>query len=152
VVIAELKRIVLVEDNANDVDVTITTLRTNKVLNEIVVVRDGADALDYLFKREGHRYRAGGDPALLLLDLTMPTVDGVEVLRQMKSHAALKTVPVVLLTSSRDEQDLAPPRALGVSAYVTKPVDFHELVEAVKLTGSSWAVINEPPLPGGPRT
>jgi CheY-like chemotaxis protein len=151
-VIAELKRIVLVEDNANDVDVTITALRENKVLNEIVVMRNGAEALDYLLKREGHRYRPGGNPALLLLDLTMPIVDGIEVLRQMKSHNALKTIPVVVMTSPREEQDLAPSRELGVSAYVTKPVDFRELVEAVKLTSGSWAVIDEPPLPGGPRT
>ena len=150
--IAELKRIVLVEDNAHDVEVTITALRANNVLNEIVVVRDGADALDYLFMREGHRHRPGGNPALLLLDVTTPAVDGIEVLRQVKSDPGLKTIPVVVLTSSRGAQDLAPTQRLGVYAYVTKPVDFHDFIEAVKLTGNSWALINEPPLPGGPRT
>jgi CheY-like chemotaxis protein len=152
VVIAELKRIVLAEDNAHDVDMTITALRAHNVLNEIVVVRDGADALDYLFKREGHRHRPGGNPAMLLLDLTMPKVDGLEVLRQVRADPALKTIPVVVLTSSREEREVAPTQELGVNACVVKPIDFHAFIEAVKLTGSSWALINEPPLPGGPRT
>ena len=138
-VIAELKCIVLVDANPHDVEETITALRANKVLNEIVVVRDGADALDYLFRREGHRHRPGGNPALLLLDLTTPTVDGIEVLRQVKSDPGLKTIPVVVLTSSRGEQDLALTQQHGVNAYVAKPVDFHDFIDAVKLTGSSWA-------------
>jgi CheY-like chemotaxis protein len=148
--ITELKRIVLAEDNANDVELTLTALRENHVLNEIVVVRDGAEALDYLYKREGHANRPGGNPALLLLDLKMPKVDGVEVLRQVKADPQLKTVPVVILTSSREEQDLARTYDLGVNAYVVKPVDFVEFVEAVKRLGGFWAVVNEPP-PGGPR-
>jgi CheY-like chemotaxis protein len=149
--IAELRRILLAEDNANDVELTMTALRENKVLNEIIVVRDGAEALDYLFKREGHKHRPGGNPALVLLDLKMPKVDGIEVLRQIKSEPGLRSIPVVVLTSSREEQDLVSTYNLGVNAYVVKPVDFHEFVEAVKLLGGFWAVVNEPPPVGGPR-
>jgi CheY-like chemotaxis protein len=149
--IAELKRILLAEDNANDVELTMTALRDNHVLNEVVVVRDGAEALDYLFKREGHKNRPGGNPALMLLDLKMPKVDGIEVLRQVKADPMLRTTPVVVLTSSREEQDLVRTYDLGANAYVVKPVDFVEFVEAVKSLGGFWAVINEPPPMGGPR-
>ena len=148
VMIAELKRILLAEDNANDVELTLTALRENNVLNEVVVVRDGAEALDYLYKREGYSTASGGNPVLVLLDLKMPKVDGIEVLRQVKSDPQLKTIPVVVLTSSREEQDLVRTYDLGVNAYVVKPVDFHEFVEAVKLLGGFWAVVNEQP-PGG---
>jgi CheY-like chemotaxis protein len=143
--IAELKRILLAEDNANDVELTMTALHENKVLNEITVVRDGAEALDYLFKRGPYAERAGGNPALVLLDLKMPKVDGIEVLRQIKREPGLRSIPVVVLTSSREEQDLVRTYDLGVNAYVVKPVDFHEFVEAVKLLGGFWAVVNEPP-------
>jgi len=144
-VIADVKRIVLAEDNANDVELTMTALRENHVVNEIVIVRDGAEALDYLYKRNKFVDRAGHNPALLLLDLKMPKVDGIEVLRQVKSDVALKTIPVVVLTSSREEQDLVRTYDLGVNAYVVKPVDFHEFIEAVKLLGGFWAVVNETP-------
>jgi len=144
-VIADVKRIVLAEDNANDVELTMTALRENHVVNEIVVVRDGAEALDYLYKRNKFVDRAGHNPALLLLDLKMPKVDGIEVLRQVKSDVALRTIPVVVLTSSREEQDLVRTYDLGVNAYVVKPVDFHEFIEAVKLLGGFWAVVNETP-------
>ena len=143
--IAELKQIVLAEDNANDVELTVNALRKNHIVNEIVVVRDGAEALDYLYKRNGFAQRAGANPALVLLDLKMPKVDGIEVLRQIKSDAALKSIPVVMLTSSREEQDLVRSYALGVNAYVVKPVEFHEFINAVKLLGGFWAVVNEPP-------
>jgi CheY-like chemotaxis protein len=146
--IAELKRILLAEDNAYDVELTMTALRENNVVNEIVVVRDGAEALDYLFKRERYADRPGGNPALVLLDLKMPKVDGIEVLRQVKRDASLRSIPVVVLTSSREEQDLVGTYGLGVNAYVVKPVDFHEFVEAVKLLGGFWAVVNEPPPEG----
>jgi CheY-like chemotaxis protein len=149
--IAELKRILLAEDNANDVELTTTALRENNVLNEVVVVRDGAEALDYLFKRGAYASRTGGNPALVLLDLKMPKVDGIEVLRQVKANPSLKTVPVVVLTSSREEQDLLRTYDLGVNAYVVKPVDFLEFVDAVKLLGGFWAVVNEPPPGGGAR-
>jgi CheY-like chemotaxis protein len=143
--IAELKLILLAEDNAYDVELTMTALRENKVVNEIVVVRDGAEALDYLFKRGHYADRSGANPALVLLDLKMPKVDGIEVLRQVKGDPALRSIPVVVLTSSREEQDLVRTYDLGVNAYVVKPVDFHEFVEAVKLLGGFWAVVNEPP-------
>ena len=149
--IAELKRIVLAEDNANDVELTLTALRENHVSNEVVVVRDGAEALDYLHRRNGYADRPGGNPALVLLDLKMPKVDGIEVLRQVKSDPALRAIPVVVLTSSREERDLVRSYDLGVNAYVVKPVDFHEFVEAVKLLGGFWAVVNETP-PSAPRT
>jgi CheY-like chemotaxis protein len=150
-VIADLKRIVLAEDNANDVELTLAALRENHVLNEVTVVRDGAEALDYLHRRNGYASRVGGNPALLLLDLKMPKVDGVEVLRQVKSDPALRTIPVVVLTSSREEQDLIRTYDLGVNAYVVKPVDFHEFIDAVKLLGGFWAVVNETPPPPAPR-
>jgi CheY-like chemotaxis protein len=148
--IAELKRIVLAEDNANDVELTLSALRDNRVANEVVVVRDGAEALDYLYKRNSQANRAGGNPALLLLDLKMPKVDGIEVLRQVKSDPALKTIPVVVLTSSREDRDLLRAYDLGVNAYVVKPVDFHEFIDAVKLLGGFWAVVNETPPPAAP--
>jgi CheY-like chemotaxis protein len=149
--IAEVKRIMLAEDNANDIELTMTALRDNHVLNEVIVVRDGAEALDYLFKRHAHANRAGGNPAVLLLDLKMPKVDGIEVLRQVKADSQLRTIPVVVLTSSREEQDLVRTYDLGVNAYVVKPVDFLEFVDAVKLLGGFWAVVNEPPPGRGPR-
>jgi CheY-like chemotaxis protein len=149
--LTEVRRILLAEDNANDVELTLTALRENKVLNEITVVRDGAEALDYLFKRGAHQHRPGGNPALVLLDLKMPKVDGIEVLRQVRAAPALRTIPVVVLTSSREEQDLVRTYALGVNAYVVKPVDFIEFIEAVKLLGGFWAVVNEPPPEGGSR-
>jgi CheY-like chemotaxis protein len=148
-VITELKHILLAEDNANDVELTLAALRENHVINEIVVVRDGAEALDYLYRRNRFADRVGGNPALVLLDLKMPKVDGIEVLRQVKSAPALKTIPVVVLTSSREEQDLVRTYDLGVNAYVVKPIDFHEFMDAVKVLGGFWAVINETPPNGG---
>ena len=143
--VTELKRIVLAEDDANDVELTVSALRDNHVANEIVVVRDGSEALDYLYKRNGYATRSGSHPALLLLDLKMPKVDGLEVLRQVKSDPAMRSIPVVVLTSSREEQDLLRSYDLGVNAYVVKPVDFTEFVGAVKLLGGFWAVLNEQP-------
>jgi CheY-like chemotaxis protein len=108
-------------------------------------VRDGAEALDYLYRRGQFADRADGQPAVVLLDLKMPKMDGIEVLRQMKSDPQLKMVPVVVMTSSREEQDLVNSYQLGVNAYIVKPVGFQEFVEAVKQVGAFWAVINEPP-------
>jgi DNA-binding response OmpR family regulator len=110
-----------------------------------VVTRDGAETLDYLWRRNAYANRIGGNPVLMLLDLKMPKVDGLEVLRQVKSSAQFKTIPVVVLTSSREELDVVRSYDLGVNAYVVKPVDFHDFVEAVKLLGGFWAVVNEPP-------
>jgi CheY-like chemotaxis protein len=143
--ITELKHIVLAEDNANDVELTLAALRENHFANEIAVVRDGAEALDYLYRRNGYADRSGGNPALVLLDLKMPKVDGLEVLRQVKSDPMLRCIPVVVLTSSREEQDLVRTYNLGVNAYVVKPVDFHAFVEAVKLLDGFWAVVNVTP-------
>jgi CheY-like chemotaxis protein len=142
---AELKRILLVEDNPNDVEMTLAALEENHLANEVVVVRDGAEALDYLYRRGVFKLRAPGNPAVVLLDIKLPKVDGVEVLRQVKADPELRRVPVVMLTSSREEQDLLATYDLGVNAYVVKPVDFNEFVQALNKLGLFWAVVNEPP-------
>jgi CheY-like chemotaxis protein len=141
----ELRRILLAEDNANDVELTLAALKTNRIANDVVVTRDGAETLDYLWRRGAYADRPTEDPALILLDLKMPKVDGLDVLRQVKSSEALRTIPIVVLTSSRQEQDLIRSYDLGVNAYVVKPVAFHDFVDAVKLLGGFWAVVNEPP-------
>jgi CheY-like chemotaxis protein len=145
-----VRTILLAEDNENDVELTLAALRSNHVLNDVVVVRDGAEALDYLYRRNGFADRGVDRPALILLDLKMPKIDGLEVLRQIKNDAALKTIPVVMLTSSREESDLFRTYDLGVNAYVVKPVEFTSFMEAVKVLGQFWAVINESPPAGDP--
>jgi CheY-like chemotaxis protein len=148
----ELQRILLAEDSANDVELTLAALAEHRLANHVDVVRDGAEALDYLYCRGRYDLRAAGNPALVLLDLKMPKVTGLEVLQQIKADPALKTVPVVMLTSSREEGDLIRSYRLGVNAYVVKPVDFPEFMEAVRQIGGFWAVINEaPPSAAGPR-
>jgi CheY-like chemotaxis protein len=147
-VIIELKRIVLAEDNPNDVELTLAALSDINLANEVVVVRDGAEALDYLFRRNQYAQRPPGNPAVLLLDLKMPKIDGLDVLRAIKADDQLKTIPVVMLTSSREEQDLVSSYKLGVNAYVVKPVDFRAFIDAVRQMGAFWAVINEPPPAG----
>ncbi len=142
---AELKRILLAEDNPKDVELTLTALDEHHLANEVVVVNDGAEALDYLYHRGEFAMRNGNSPAVILLDLKMPKVDGLEVLRTIKNDDNLKTIPVVILTSSREEKDLIESYKLGVNAYVVKPVDFGDFVEAVKSLGAFWAVVNEPP-------
>ena len=139
-----IKRILLAEDNENDVELTLTALHECRLRNEVEVVRDGAEALDYIYKRGKYAGRGNGLPCVVLLDLKMPKVDGLEVLRQMKSDAALKHIPVVMLTSSREERDLVRSYELGVNAYVVKPVDFQQFIESVKQLGCFWAIINEP--------
>lgn len=141
----ELKRILLVEDNPSDVELTLEALREHNLANEVVVVRDGEEALHYLHREGPFSLRAPGNPAVVLLDLKMPKVDGLEVLRRMKSSPQLKHLPVVMLTSSREESDLVESYSIGVNAYVVKPVGFTEFVEAVKNLGVFWALINEPP-------
>ena len=141
-----LNRILLVEDNPKDVELALAALDEHKLANEVVVARDGAEALDYLYQRGQFKMRSPGNPAVILLDLKMPKVDGLEVLRQIKSDADLKTVPVVMLTSSREEKDLVASYNLGVNAYVVKPVHFQQFVDAVKELGVFWAIINEPPV------
>ena len=140
-----LGRILLVEDDPKDVDITLTALEEYNLANEVVVVRDGEQALDYLHARGNFRSRARENPAVILLDLKLPKVDGLQVLRELRSDETLKLIPVVVLTSSREERDMVATYRLGVNAYVVKPVDFHEFVNAIKELGIFWAVINEPP-------
>ena len=142
---SELRSILLVEDNPLDVELTLAALAEHHLANEVVVTHDGEEALDYLHLRGRFQGRPPGHPAVILLDLKMPKVDGLEVLRAIKGDAALKTIPVVMLTSSREEPDLVRSYALGVNAYVVKPVDFQAFVTAVKQVGVFWAVHNEPP-------
>lgn len=143
------KPILLVEDNLNDIELTTRVLKNNRVTNEIVVMRHGGDALDYLFRRGGFKNRAVGNPAVILLDLKMPKVDGLEVLRTIKSDESLKVVPVVVFTSSREEADLVKSYKLGVNAYVVKPVGFEQFTEAIKQLGMFWVALNESPGNGG---
>ena len=138
-------RILLVEDDPNDVELTMTALGEYNLSNEVVVASDGEEALDYLYSRGRYQRRSGENPAVLLLDLKLPKVDGLEVLKTLKSDEALRMIPVVVLTSSREEKDMVASYQLGVNAYVVKPVDFHEFVNAIKELGIFWAIINEPP-------
>jgi CheY-like chemotaxis protein len=146
----DLKRILLAEDNEHDVELTLSALSENRLANEVVIARDGAEALDYLYRRGAFRLREEGNPVVVLLDLKMPKVDGLEVLRQIKEDDSLRQIPVVMLTSSREENDLVESYRLGVNAYVVKPVEFSRFVQAVRELGVFWAVINEAP-PGSVR-
>jgi len=140
-----LGRILMVEDDPKDVELTLTALDEYNLANEVVVTRDGEEALDYLYCRGNFTTRSSDNPAVLLLDLKLPKVDGLEVLQQIRSDEKLRMIPVVVLTSSHEEKDMVASYKLGVNAYVVKPVDFHELVNAIKELGVFWAVINEPP-------
>jgi CheY-like chemotaxis protein len=140
-----LGRILMVEDDPKDVELTLTALEDYNLTNEVVVARDGEEALDYLFCRGSFKMRTNENPAVLLLDLKLPKIDGLEVLQILKSDPKLKLIPVVVLTSSREERDMVASYKLGVNAYVVKPVDFHEFVNAIKELGVFWAIINEPP-------
>jgi CheY-like chemotaxis protein len=140
-----LGRILLVEDDPKDVELTLTALEEYNLANEVVVASDGEQALDYLYCRGTFMRRARENPAVLLLDLKLPKINGLEVLQQIKSDEDLKLIPVVVLTSSHEEKDMVASYKLGVNAYVVKPVDFHEFVNAIKELGIFWAVINEPP-------
>jgi DNA-binding response OmpR family regulator len=140
----------MVEDDPKDVELTLTALEEYNLANEVVVTRDGEQALDYLNYRGEYKMRSSGNPAVMLLDLKLPKVDGLEVLKEIKSNGKLRMIPVVVLTSSKEEKDMVASYKLGVNAYVVKPVDFHEFVNAIKELGVFWAVINEPP-PGSVR-
>ena len=135
----------MVEDDPRDVELSLNALEDYHLANEVVVVRDGEEALDYLTCRNAYATRSSGNPAVILLDLKLPKVDGLEVLRQVKSDDNLKLIPVVVLTSSHEEKDLVTSYRLGVNAYVVKPVDFHQFVNAIRELGAFWAVINAPP-------
>src|SRR5262249_30629360 len=143
-------RILMGEDDPNDGELTLTALEEYNLPNEVVVTRDGEEALDYLYCPGAFATRTTDNPAVMLLNLKLPRDDGLEVLRQVKSDATLRMIPVVVLTSSHEERDMIASYKLGVNAYVVKPVDFHEFVNAIKELGIFWAVINEPP-PGSMR-
>ncbi|MBX9740568.1 MAG: response regulator [Beijerinckiaceae bacterium] len=142
---SDLRPILLVEDNAKDIELTLAALAKCQLANDIIVTRDGADALDYIYGRGAYAERAPGDPAVVLLDLKLPKVDGLEVLEKLKGDAILRRVPVVMLTSSREERDLVRSYELGVNAFVVKPVDFSAFFEAIQDLGMFWAILNEPP-------
>ncbi len=143
-----IKRILLVEDSDYDVELTLAALGDCSVLNKVDVARDGAEALDYLFRRGPFSARESGEPVVILLDLKMPKVDGLEVLRAVKADSVLRRIPVVMLTSSREEQDLVRSYELGVNAYVVKPVDFQQFMDSIRKLGVFWILINEPPVTG----
>lgn len=140
-----LRRILLVEDSLKDIDLTMAALEEHHLANGVDVARDGAEALDYLYRRGQYATRDDSLPVVVLLDIKMPKVNGIEVLRQLKSDPVMKSLPVVMLTSSKEEPDLATCYGLGVNAYVVKPVDFSQFVEAVKQVGAFWALLNQPP-------
>jgi CheY-like chemotaxis protein len=140
-----LKRILLVEDDPRDVELTLTALSESNLANDVFVVGDGAEALDFLFTRGKFENRPNGNPAVILLDLKLPKVNGLEVLRQIRGNETTKMIPVVIITSSKEEKDLIEGYRLGTNAYVQKPIDFHQFIDAIKNLGIFWAIINEPP-------
>jgi len=142
-----LRPILLAEDNPNDIELILAALQEAHLANEIVVARDGVEALDFLYRRGAHAGRTSPQPAVVLLDLKMPRIDGREVLRQIRTDPQLHALPIVVLTSSREESDLLQTYRLGVNAYVVKPVGFEEFISAVGKLGVFWALLNESPAP-----
>ena len=140
---ALVKRILLVEDNSHDIEMTLVALEQCHLANQVDVVHDGVEALDYLYRRGDFSNRTNEMPVVVLLDLKMPRLDGLEVLRRMKADPGLKWIAVVMLTSSREERDMVRSFDLGVNGYVVKPVDFHQFIESIKQLGCFWAIINE---------
>ncbi len=147
-----LKRILLVEDSPRDAELALHALAAHNLANEVLHLQDGAEALDYLYRRGEFSDRAKGNPVVVLLDLKMPKQDGIEVLRQIKGEPGLSTIPVVVMTSSREDRDLQAAYRLGVNAYVVKPMQFKDFVDAVKQVGTFWAGLNEPPPGSAPRS
>jgi len=141
---AEVKRILIVDDSPKDVELTIAALSEKNVANEVVVAEDGVEALDYLYKR-GKFVNADGFPAVILLDIKMPRMNGIEVLKHIRSDPKFKLIPVIMVTSSREEKDLVESYKLGANSYVVKPVNIVQFIDALKVLGQYWAVINEPP-------
>ena len=140
-------KVLLVEDSENDIEITLEALAEYHLANKIDVVRDGAEALDYLFSRGKYATRSGPDPVVVLLDVKLPKLSGIEVLQEIRATERYRHLPVVMLTSSREEPDLQSSYKLGCNAYVVKPVDFAQFTEALKMLGCFWAVLNEPPAP-----
>ncbi|HEX4407693.1 MAG TPA: response regulator [Xanthobacteraceae bacterium] len=138
-------RILIVEDDPRDLELSLNALEDYHLANEVVIARDGQEALDYLYGKGKFEGRPAGNPAVILLDLKLPKINGLEVLQKLRADDQLKMIPVVVLTSSNEEKDMMRSYSLGVNAYVVKPVDFHEFVNAVKELGVFWAIINEPP-------
>lgn len=141
----DLKRILLAEDDQKDIELTLAALEEINLANKVDVVKDGEEALDYLFKRGKYKNRENGNPVVVMLDLKMPKIDGLEVLRQIKESDLLHHIPVVILTSSKMESDLITSYNLGVNAFVIKPVEFEKFLKAIKELGSFWAILNESP-------
>lgn len=141
----EYKKILLVDDSSKDVELTISALAENNLANEVVVAEDGEEALDYLHMQGKFANREYGNPAVILLDIKMPKIDGIEVLTHIRSEPKLKLIPVIMLTSSREERDLVDSYKLGANSYVVKPVDIVQFIEAIKNLGQFWAVVNQPP-------
>lgn len=142
---SSLRPILLAEDNAHDAELTLSALHSLNLANDVVVVSDGAQALDFLYRRNAHAARPDIQPLVVLMDLKMPRVDGLQALRQIRADASMQSLPVVILTSSREEADLVTSYQLGVNAYVVKPVQFEEFIAAVSRVGVFWALVNEPP-------
>ena len=140
-----LRTILLAEDNPKDVELTLEALSEHNLANHVVVVKDGVETMAYLRYEDNYKLRKQGNPAVLLLDIKMPRMDGIEVLKAIRSDDKLKTIPVVILTSSREESDLIKSYELGVNAYVVKPVNFKDFIEAIKQIGIFWALLNELP-------
>ena len=141
----ELRQILLAEDNPKDIELTLEALAEHNLANHVIVVKDGVEVMEYLRCEGNYKLRKPGNPVVLLLDIKMPRLDGIEVLQAIRSDPALKILPVVILSSSREEQDVIRSYELGVNAYVVKPVDFKDFIEAVKQVGVFWAIINEIP-------
>ena len=142
------RQILLIDDSPLDTELALDALKQHNLANEVVALRDGAEALDYIFRRGEFADRADTVPSVILLDLKMPRVDGLEVLRQLKADPVLRRIPVVMMTSSREDQDLLRCYDLGVNAYVVKPLSFPEFIDAIKLVGAFWMVLNEQPRGG----
>jgi CheY-like chemotaxis protein len=142
---AEVKRILIVDDSPKDIELAISALAQKNLANEVDVAEDGEEALDYLYKRGRFANNDNGTPAVILLDIKMPKMDGIECLKQIRSDPKFKLIPVIMVTSSREERDLVESYRLGANSYVVKPVDIVQFIDAIKVLGQYWAVINQPP-------
>lgn len=141
----ELKKILIVDDSPKDVELTIAALSERNLANEVVVAEDGVEALDYLNKRGKFAESGSSNPAVILLDIKMPRMNGIEVLKYIRSDPNFKLIPVIMVTSSREEKDLVESYKLGANSYVVKPVDIIQFIDAIKVLGQYWAVVNQPP-------